>query len=143
MKKILSQMGGGQNFIYESIGGGGHKYDFHFLFWHQNALASGGLCPPRHPHLFFFFFFSSFMVHFSQPPSKNENMKRYAYAEMPLREILLWQCTPSLDHTQVQTFYKVYIVSNFRCTKGQFTTPPPHQKLMSLFHVRKQKAIDI
>ena len=26
--------------IYESKGDG-HKYDFHFLFWHQNALASG------------------------------------------------------------------------------------------------------
>ena len=47
---------------------------------------------------------SSFMPHFSPPPPKNEDMKRYAYAEMPsLSQILLWQCTPSLDHAQVQT----------------------------------------
>ena len=27
--------------------------------------------------------FSSFMLHFSPPPPKNEDMKRYAFAEMP------------------------------------------------------------
>ena len=32
MKIILPQM---------AAGGGGHKYHFHFLFWHQNALAYG------------------------------------------------------------------------------------------------------
>ena len=35
---------------------------------------------PRPPLLSLFF--SSFMPHFSPPPPKNENMKRYAYAEM-------------------------------------------------------------
>ena len=47
----------------------------------QNALASVGLRPPRPPLLSLFF--TSFMPHFSAPPPKNENMKRYAYAEMP------------------------------------------------------------
>ena len=70
--------GGGQNFICR--GWGGHKYDFHFLFWHQNDLASGGL-RPQNP-LSYHVFFSSSMPHFSPPPPKNENMKRYAYAEM-------------------------------------------------------------
>ena len=66
--------GGGQNFTYESMGGGGgHKYDFHFLFWHQNALAA----------LLISLIFSSFMPHFSPPPPKNADRKRYAYAEMP------------------------------------------------------------
>ena len=37
--------------------------------------------PPRPPLLSLFF--SSFMPHFSPPPPKNGNMKRYAYAEMP------------------------------------------------------------
>ena len=54
-KNILPQIGDGggagdQNLIYESMGrgGGGHKYDFHFLFWHENALASD----PLSYHLF-------------------------------------------------------------------------------------------
>ena len=75
MKKILPQMGGSKFYLWIH-GGGGHKYDFHFR--HQNALASGG---PRPPLLSLFF--SSFMSHFSPPQMKNENMKRYAYAEMP------------------------------------------------------------
>ena len=76
-------MGGGGSKFHIWIHRGGHKYDFHFLLWHQNALASGGggLCPPD--PLFYQYFFSSFMPHFSPPPPKNENMKRYAYAEMP------------------------------------------------------------
>ena len=39
----------------------------------------GGFAP-RPPLLSLFF--SSFMSHFSPPQTKNENMKRYAYAEM-------------------------------------------------------------
>ena len=40
-----------------------------------------GALPPRPPLLSLSF--SSFMPHFSPPPPKNGNMKRYAYSEMP------------------------------------------------------------
>ena len=84
MKKFYPKWGGGQTFIYESIVGGGrpggHKYDFHFLFWHQNALASRGFAP-RPPFLTLFFFI--FHAPLFTTTTENENMKRYAYAEMP------------------------------------------------------------
>ena len=54
---------GGQNFIYESMGWG-HKYDFHFLSWHQNALASGG--PPV---------LSLIFLIFHDPPSHHHHRK--------------------------------------------------------------------
>ena len=46
----------------------GHKYDFHFLFWHQNALAS----PPV--PLFFIYFFLIFDAHFPPSTAKKKNM---------------------------------------------------------------------
>ena len=64
--------GGGQNFIYESMGAGGHKYDFHFLFWHQNALASGE--PPV---------LSLIFLIFHAPLLTTTTGKCYAYTEMP------------------------------------------------------------
>ena len=115
--------GGGSKFHLWIHRGEGHKYDFHFLFWHQNALISGGEAPQTPSPIIIFF--SSFMPHFSPPHPKNENMKRYAYTEMPLVRFF---CGSAHCHMQVQTFYKVYIVSNFSYTKGQFTTSPPHQK---------------
>ena len=36
---------GGVKISFMNPWGGGHKYDFHFLFWNQNALASAGLRP--------------------------------------------------------------------------------------------------
>ena len=84
MKNILSQMGGGVKISFMNPWGvGGHKYDFHFLFWHQNALASGGLCPPPQtpsPIIIFFIFHTPL---FTTTTEKNGNMKRYAYTEMP------------------------------------------------------------
>ena len=74
MKKNLPQMGD-QNFIYESIGG--HKYDFHFLRWHQNALASGGLCPPPRPLFYQYFFF-----HLSCPTFHHHHRKMKTWRDM-------------------------------------------------------------
>ena len=55
-----------------------HKYDFHFLFWHQNALASGAQTP-----LTYHYFFHLSCPTFHHHHRKYGNMKRYAYAEMP------------------------------------------------------------
>ena len=76
------------------------------------------------------------MPHFSPPPPKNGNMKRYVYAEMPSVRFFCGSAHRHLDHTQVQTFYKVYIVSNFSSTKKSIYNTPT-QPEMSLFHVRK------
>ena len=70
--------GGSQNFIDESMGGGGHKYDLHFLFWHQNALASGGLYTQTPSPIINFIIFHAPLF-----TNNNRKMKRYAYAEMP------------------------------------------------------------
>ena len=78
--------GGGQNFIYESIvcawGGGGSQMNFISFSAFLASKYSGfwGASTPRPPVLSLFF--SSFMTHFSPPPPKNGNMKRYVYAEM-------------------------------------------------------------
>ena len=114
--------GGAQNFIYESIGGVTNMISVSFSGIKMLWLLGGGFAPQTPSPIIIF---SSFLPHFSPPPPKNGNKKRCCDA---LGQILLWQCTPSLDHTQVQTFYKVYIVYNFSYTKGQFTTSPPHQK---------------
>ena len=129
-------LGGGHEKNSTPNGGGGSK----FHLWIHRGVTNmisisfsgikmlwflGGFAPQTPSPIFIFF--SSFKPHFSPPPPKNENRKKYAYAKMP-SVILLWQCIPSLDHTQVQTFYKVYIVSDFSYTKVQFTTPPSHQK---------------
>ena len=56
-EKNLPQMGGGVKISFMNPWGGGgrkgHKYDFRFLFWHQNALAS-----PQVPLFFIYFFFN-------------------------------------------------------------------------------------
>ena len=116
---------GGQNFIYESIGGGSQIW-FPFPFLASKCSGFWGAKPPRPPLLSLFF--ASFMPHFSPSLTKNGKHEEIFICWDALSQILLWQCTPSLDHTQVQTFYKVYIVSNFSYTKGQLTTPPPNQK---------------
>ena len=49
MKKFYPKRGGVKISCMNPLGLGGHKYDFHFLFWHQNALASGAKVPfPYH-----------------------------------------------------------------------------------------------
>ena len=69
----------GQNFIYESIGGGvtimiSISFSGIRMLW-----LLGGIQTPS-PIIIFL----SFMSHFSPPPPKDENMKRYAYTEMLL-----------------------------------------------------------
>ena len=64
---------GGQIFIYESMGG-------------------GGLCPQTPSHIINFFIFHA--------PLFTTTTEKCWDA---LSQILLWQCTPSLDHAQVQT----------------------------------------
>ena len=74
--------GGGQNFIDESRGWGVTNVISISFSGIKMLWLLGGALLPRPPHLSLFFF-SSFIPHFSLPPPKNENMKRYAYAEMP------------------------------------------------------------
>ena len=76
------------------------------------------------PIIIFFIFHAPL---FTTTPEKNENMKRYAYTEMPSVRFF---CGSAHCHIQVQTFYKVYIVSNFSYTKGQFTTSPPTRNVI-------------
>ena len=68
MKKILSQLGGGdQNFIYEHGGGVTNMISISFSGVKMSRLLGGEA--PRPP--FLSLFFSSFMPHFSPPPPKN------------------------------------------------------------------------
>ena len=124
MKEILPQMvvGGGVKISFMNpCGGVTNTISISFSDMKMLCLLGGGGADPLSCH----YFFSSFMPHFSPPPPKNENMKRYAYAEMPSVRFF---CGTVHRHSQVKTFYKVYIVSNFNYTKGQFRTPPSHQK---------------
>ena len=103
MKQILPQKLGSKFHLWIYRGGGSQIwFPFPFLASKWSGFGEGGGGVP-----------------------KNENMKRYTYTEMPSVRFF---CGSAQCHTQVQTFYKVYIVSNFSYTKGQFTTPPPHQK---------------
>ena len=125
MKKILPP----KISLMNPWGGGGHKYDFHFLFWHQNALASGG----QPPHLSLFF--SSFIPHFSLPPPRNEYMKRYAYAEMPSVRFFCGSAHRHLIIRKCRPFIKciLFPTSVIRKVSLQHPTPPE----ISLFHLMK------
>ena len=97
------------------------------MFW---LLGGGGLCPPD--PLSYHYCFHLSCPHFSPPPPKNENMKRYAYAEMPSVRFFCGSAHRHLIIRKYRHFIrcilfpnKVYIVSDFSYTEGQFTTPDP------------------
>ena len=144
MKKFYPKWGRGQNFIYESMEGWGvtNMISISFsgikMLWLLGGKAPqmlwplGGKVPQTPSPIIIFFIFHAPLLTTTTEKWKHEEI---CICWDALSQILLLQCTPSLDHTQVQTFYKVYIVSNFSYTKGQFTTPPKPE--MSLVRVRK------
>ena len=116
MKKILPQMGGGgQNFIYESMGSGGVT--------NMISISFSGIKMLQTPSPIIIF--SSFMPHFSPPPPENGNMKRYAYAEMPSVRFF---CGSAHRHLIIRKYRHFIRCILFSTSVIRNTIPPPHQK---------------
>ena len=83
MKKIIPRMEGGGSKFHWWINGGRGESQIWFPFPFLASKSSGfwGALLPRHPHLSLFFFI--FHTPLFTTTIENENMKRYAYAEMP------------------------------------------------------------
>ena len=101
MNKILSQMGGGVKISFMNPWGGGSQIWFPFPFLASKCCGFWGASPPRPPVISIFF--SSFMPHFLPWPPKKWRHEEICICWDALRQILLWQCIPSLDHAQIQT----------------------------------------
>ena len=97
-KKIYPKWGWGQNFIYESKGGGGHKYDFHFLFWHP---------PPQPPPFFIHFFYR-----WCPLSTTHRRKEKYAYADVQtqirLRQLMHTVAVNPQTQTNALTHRDIY-----------------------------------
>ena len=78
MKRILHQMGGGQNLIYDSIGGVTNMISISFSGIKMLWLLGGFVPQTPSPIIIFFIFHAPLFT----TATENKNMKRYAYAEM-------------------------------------------------------------
>ena len=79
-------------------------------------------------------FFSSLMPHFSPPTPKNENMKRYAYAEMPSVRFFCGSAHRHLIIRKYRHFIRciLFPTSVIRKVNLQHPTPTPTRNVIVL-----------
>ena len=112
---------------------------FPFPFLASKCSGLWGAKTPQTPSLVIIFSF--FMPHFSLPPPKNENMKWYAYAEMPLVRFFCGSAHRNFIIRKYRHFVWCILFPTSVIRKVNLQHPTPLK--MSLFHVRKEKAKDI